>query len=51
MSKQEQEQILDMLVGFGIDEDEALNTVIDMTEDDEQEQLQESLLLELNECY
>lgn len=51
MSKQKQEQVLDMLVVFGIAEDEALETVIGMTEDDEQEQLQEDLLLEFNECY
>ena len=54
MSEREQNRMLDMLVACGSSEDDALETVISMVEnyeDDEQEALQQDLLLELNECY
>lgn len=57
MSEREQNRMLDVLVAYGSSEDEALETVISLTEDgeeekeDEQKVLQRDLLLELNECY
>lgn len=60
MSKQKQEQIMEVLKLCGLDDDTILDTAInleedeqteDKIEDDKQEQLQKDLLLELNECY
>lgn len=51
MSEREQNRILEMLVACGSSDDDALDTVINMVEDYDQNELQEDLLLELNECY
>ena len=51
MSVYEQNRMLDCLRACGSSEDDALETVIEMVEDCEQDELQEDLLLELNECY
>lgn len=51
MSVYEQNRMSDCLRTCGSSEDDALETVIEMVEDCEQDKLQEDLLLELNECY
>lgn len=51
MSEREQNRMLDCLTHCGSTDDAALQTVIEMVEDCEQDKLQEDLLLELNECY
>lgn len=51
MSVKEQNEMLEMLVACGSSDDDALDTVINMVEDYNQNELQEDLLLELNECY
>lgn len=51
MSVYEQNCMLDCLRACESSEDDALETVIEMVEDCEQDQLQEDLLLEFWECY
>lgn len=51
MSTKQQNDMLDCLLACGSTEDAALDTVISMTEDCDQKELQEDLLLELLECY
>lgn len=51
MSVYEQNRMLDCLRACGSSEDDALETVIEMVEDYDQNELQEDLLLEFQECY
>lgn len=51
MSVYEQNRMLDCLRTCGSSEDDALETVIEMVEDYDQNELQEDLLLEFQECY
>lgn len=51
MSTKQQNDMLDCLLVCGLTEDVALDTVINMVEDYDQNELQEDLLLELQECY
>ena len=51
MGVYEQNRMLDCLRACRSSEDDALETVIEMVEDCEQDQLQEDLLLEFQECY
>lgn len=51
MSTKQQNDMLDCLLACGSTEDAALDTVINMVEDYDQNELQEDLLLEFQECY